>query len=220
MKYILTLTNEDVTIESQSDIDVTSAQLTTSSETLDVDAISDLKQEDIEILLHQVMKGDTGNSGVAVSTTQPTDPSVKVWVNPEGVDSKVHKADLDNLLIAAIENAEDAASHAYVNSAVASKQDIINNDNKLPYAYLSGTPTIPVVPTNVSSFINDAGYLTSHQDISGKQDVISDLSTIRTNATNGNTALTRMAGLTLWSGTQAQYDAIVTKDSNTLYFIQ
>lgn len=31
-------------------------------------------------------------------------------------------------------------------------------------------PTIPTVPTNVSSFTNDAGYLTSHQDISGKAD--------------------------------------------------
>lgn len=31
--------------------------------------------------------------------------------------------------------------------------------------------SIPVVPTNVSAFTNDAGYLTKHQDISGKEDV-------------------------------------------------
>ena len=31
-------------------------------------------------------------------------------------------------------------------------------------------PTIPTVPTNVSAFTNDAGYLTVHQDISGKAD--------------------------------------------------
>lgn len=31
---------------------------------------------------------------------------------------------------------------------------------------------LPVVPTNVSAFTNDAGYLTQHQDISGKQDVL------------------------------------------------
>jgi len=31
---------------------------------------------------------------------------------------------------------------------------------------------IPVVPTNVSAFNNDAGYLTSHQDISGKEDKV------------------------------------------------
>lgn len=38
--------------------------------------------------------------------------------------------------------------------------------------YIKNKPTIPTVPTNVSSFTNDAGYLTSHQDISGKQNVI------------------------------------------------
>ena len=31
---------------------------------------------------------------------------------------------------------------------------------------------IPTVPTNVSAFNNDAGYLTQHQDISGKADVV------------------------------------------------
>ena len=29
-------------------------------------------------------KGDTGNSGVQVSTTQPTDPNITVWLNPDG----------------------------------------------------------------------------------------------------------------------------------------
>ena len=34
------------------------------------------------------------------------------------------------------------------------------------YSDLTGTPTIPTVPTNVSAFTNDAGYLTTHQDLS------------------------------------------------------
>jgi len=37
-------------------------------------------------------------------------------------------------------------------------------------AYIRNKPTIPVVPANVSAFVNDAGYLTEHQDISGKVD--------------------------------------------------
>lgn len=40
------------------------------------------------------------------------------------------------------------------------KQDKITSANKLAYSLISGTPTIPAVPTNVSSFKNDAGYLT------------------------------------------------------------
>lgn len=34
--------------------------------------------------------------------------------------------------------------------------------------YIKNKPAIPVVPTNVSAFDNDAGYLTQHQDISDK----------------------------------------------------
>lgn len=33
------------------------------------------------------------------------------------------------------------------------------------YSDLSNKPTIPVVPTNVSAFVNDAGYLTQHQSL-------------------------------------------------------
>lgn len=57
-----------------------------------------------------------------------------------------------------------------------SQSDITNWNNKSTfsgnYEDLTNKPTIPTVPTNVSSFTNDAGYLTSHQDISGKQDII------------------------------------------------
>ena len=35
------------------------------------------------------------------------------------------------------------------------------------YEDLTNKPTIPVVPTNVSAFTNDAGYLTEHQSLSG-----------------------------------------------------
>ena len=58
------------------------------------------------------------------------------------------------------------------------------------------------IPTKVSQLTNDKGYLTSHQDISGlatkteltdglaeKQDIISDLATIRSGASKGATAL-------------------------------
>ena len=48
------------------------------------------------------------------------------------------------------------------------------------YSDLSNKPTIPVVPTNVSAFINDAGYLTQHQsldDYASKADVSALMST-------------------------------------------
>ena len=48
------------------------------------------------------------------------------------------------------------------------------------YSDLSNKPTIPVVPTKVSAFINDAGYLTQHQsldDYASKADVSALMST-------------------------------------------
>lgn len=70
------------------------------------------------------------------------------------------------------------------------------------YNDLSNKPTIPTVPTNVSAFVNDAGYLTQHQSLDnyynktqvdtkldGKQDVISNLATIESGAAKGATSL-------------------------------
>ena len=51
---------------------------------------------------------------------------------------------------------------------------------------------IPVVPTDISSFNNDKGYLTEKDitdKLTDKQDVISDLDIIRSGATAGSTAL-------------------------------
>lgn len=62
----------------------------------------------------------------------------------------------------------------------------------------SSSATWYKLPVKVSELTNDAGYLTSHQDISHlatktelnkKQDIISDLATIRANAEKGATAL-------------------------------
>lgn len=55
------------------------------------------------------------------------------------------------------------------------------NGNAVPVSNKTAaiTANIPTVPTNVSAFTNDAGYLTQHQDISGKAN-IADLATVAT----------------------------------------
>lgn len=52
------------------------------------------------------------------------------------------------------------------------EKEVWNNKSDFSGSYndLTDKPTIPVVPTNISAFVNDVGYLTSHQDISGKLD--------------------------------------------------
>lgn len=74
-------------------------------------------------------------------------------------------------------------------------QSEITNNNKLSSSLISGLsnvatsgsyndlsnkPTIPTIPTNVSAFTNDVGYLTQHQDISGKLDTSKVKSTYST----------------------------------------
>lgn len=71
-------------------------------------------------------------------------------------------------------------------SAYALKTEIPEQVDLSGYALKS---EIPEVPENISSFNNDAGYLTEHQDISGKQDVILDLAEIRAGAALGKTAI-------------------------------
>lgn len=89
----------------------------------------------------------------------------------------------------------------------------VGNDGTITGITMNG------VSKGTSGVVDLGTVITEHQDISGKQDTISDLSAIRSNATNGNIALTNLGGLKLVSLTQAQYDALATKDSSTVYFI-
>ena len=61
-----------------------------------------------------------------------------------------------------------------------------NNKSNFSGSYndLTDKPTIPVVPTNVSAFTNDAGYLTQHQDISGKEDKSNKVTSISSSSTD------------------------------------
>lgn len=82
----------------------------------------------------------------------------------------IPKADLANDVQASLGKADTALQEhqslaAYRTAAAQDiidngKQDKITSTNKLAYSLISGTPTIPTVPTNVSAFTNDAGYLT------------------------------------------------------------
>ena len=57
-------------------------------------------------------------------------------------------------------------------SAFAKKEDLSDVAISGNYEDLKNTPEIPVIPKNISEFENDVGYLTQHQDISGKENVL------------------------------------------------
>ena len=70
-------------------------------------------------------------------------------------------------------------------SGKANSADLASVATSGSYNDLDDKPTIPTVPTDVSAFNNDAGYLTEHQDISGKADKSSTVSNVSYNSTSG-----------------------------------
>ena len=87
------------------------------------------------------------DSGIPSFTN--TEDSTEVWT-PSDVPTKTSQ----------LENDSGFVNASALVAELANKQDKITSTNKLAYSLISGTPTIPTVPTNVSAFTNDAGYLT------------------------------------------------------------
>lgn len=94
------------------------------------------------------------------------------------------------------------------------------------YTDLDDKPTIPTVPTTLSSFTDDLGsspththsqYLTSAPvtSVNGQTGAVSlSIPTVPSNIVTGTSS-----SYAIWVGTQAQYEAISTKDATTIYLI-
>ena len=139
-------------------------------------------------------------------------------------------------------------------SELNTKQDVITDLETIRSGAAKGATALQSVPSGYATeqWVNEQGFLKEHQNISNlatkaelstKQDVINDLQTIRSGAAKGATALQSVPdtyalkseiktvnGISLigsgnievakeWIGTQAQYDALSTKDNNTTYYI-
>lgn len=96
----------------------------------------------------------TGNSTVHVTAEERTKWNQAV-------------TDVGNLSEEIADHENDTTKH--ITSAERTKWNK-KSDFSGSYNDLTDKPTIPTVPSNVSAFTNDAGYLTQHQDISGKID--------------------------------------------------
>lgn len=177
---------------------------------------SDTSKQDVINDLSTIRSGATAGA----TALQPSDVSVETPTNPDGtvlinVVGNTYIIDLNHthpqyqpLLTegANITIAEDQQTGNLVISAsgggssIAQVQVDWNQTDTTAVDYIKNKPTIPVVPTNVSSFTNDAGYLTSHQSLAGRVQS-SDVAQI------------------VLLADEAAYNALATKDSNTLYLI-
>ena len=91
------------------------------------------------------------------------------------------------------------------------------------YNDLSDKPTIPTAYTHPTS--HPASMITglstvatsgSYNDLSNKPTIPTIPSSLPANGGNAAT----VGGYTIWTGTQVQYDAISSKDANTIYLIK
>lgn len=114
-------------------------------------------------------------------------------------------------------------------------QSVIDANNKLDYAYLSNTPTIPTV-NNATLTITQGGTTKGTFTANASSNVTIDLDAGGGSVDVDNKSITTNSSdqiqtvgvinsrdsstaIKTWTGTKAQYDAITTKDSSTLYNI-
>jgi len=132
-----------------------------------------------------------GAAGQVLAKASGTDYDAE-WINPAGggavesVNGKTGAVVLDADDVGAYEKpsggipATDLASAVQTSLGKADTALQTETDPTVPewakaatkpaysWSEITEKPTIPTVPTNVSAFENDAGYLTQHQDLSGK----------------------------------------------------
>ena len=206
-----------------------------------VDLTGYATKDDLNTKQNVISDLDTIRSGAALGATAlqsvPSEYATEQWVNEQGF-LKEHQ-DISNLATKA---------------ELATKQDVITDLDSIRSGAALGATALQEVPDTYATeeWVNSQGFLKEHQDISNlatkselnaKQDVISDLDSIRNGAALGATALQSVPdtyalkseiktinGTSLlgsgnieiakeWIGTQAQYDALSTKDNNTTYYI-
>ena len=128
--------------------------------------------------------------GYALKTEIPTVPTnVSAFTNDAGYLTE-HQSLADYALKIDLNNKQDKIT-SYVSKVNGKSGDVTltyTDVNALP-----NTTVIPTVPTNVSAFTNDAGYLTDHQsldayalktDLNNKQDKLTFDSTPTANSNN------------------------------------
>lgn len=100
-------------------------------------------------LSSQIKSYVNNKSEIAIGTTAPTDTNIKIWIDTSIAETPATSISWDNITNKpTIPSIEGLASEAYVNEKVAAI-------------------VIPEIPTKVSAFENDAGYLTEHQSLEG-----------------------------------------------------
>lgn len=134
-----------------------------------------------------------------------------------GTGATTAAAALTNLGITAT-----AAELNYTGGVTSSIQTQLNAKAPLASPALTGTPTAPTAATTTNTTqIATTAFVQANCALQATLTgaTFTGPVTLTTGRAIGNNTATGTAVYGIWSGTQAQYDAIATKDANTLYFI-
>lgn len=114
-----------------------------------------------------------GKAETALQDYTETDPTVPSWAKqpskPTYTANEVGALPNSTTIPTALSQLSEDSTHRTVTDVEKTAWDNKSNFSG-SYNDLSDKPIIPTIPTNVSAFQNDAGYLTQHQDIGGKED--------------------------------------------------
>lgn len=112
-----------------------------------------------------------GNASSATKATQDGSGNVIIdtYATKASVPTKVSQLTNDSGYLTSHQDLSAYAKKTDIPSVPVKGVKVDGSTSKLT-PDSSGVVTIPAIPTAVSSFTNDAGYLTAHQDISGKAD--------------------------------------------------
>lgn len=161
-------------------------------EVVEVDTLKEYINEDIDTALEgkQDIISDLAaiRSGATLGATALQDSDISDWAKAEQKPSYTASEvgavpttrKINNKALSSDITLTAADVNALPSSTVipaAQIQSDWNQSNTSSKDFIKNKPTIPTVPSNVSAFTNDAGYLTEHQDISGKANS-EDLATV------------------------------------------
>ena len=169
-----------------------------------VDTMYIFYQDAWHILTQKGDKGDTGETGPQGPQGEPGRDGVIQYTAGKNIiiENNVISAiggggggNVDDIQVNGTSIVSESVANILTNSAYSSSNKI---------ATMSDLPTIP---TNVSAFTNDAGYLTSHQDISGKENISNKTTSISSASTN-----------TQYPSAKAVYDYIQALDAREVKY--
>ena len=146
-----------------------------------------------------VIEGGSGGETITVdsglSTTSTNPVQNKAITN--ALNNKANLSDIPSL--------DGYATETWV----LNKKYLTQHQDLTGYAKKTDIPSLTGYATQ--TWVNNQGYLKEHQDISGKQDKLS--------AGTGIKIENNVVSAKIWQGTKAQFNAIISKDADTIYLI-